>query len=70
MSQKRCIWTFEVCKKFNLHMKKIYDKFQNIIPMLHGLLGLPSIGGVLLPNFPKYLVFLQASTMACNFQTK
>ena len=41
-----------------------------IISMFHGSLELPTICGDLLTKLPIYLVFLQASTMACNFQSK
>ena len=46
-------------------------KFQNLIPMLCGSFGLPSVDGDLaLTKHPIYLVLLQASTLVCNFQTK
>ena len=49
----------------------MYIKFQNLIPMLRGSFGLPSVDGDLaLTKHPIYLVLLQASTMVCNFQTK
>jgi hypothetical protein len=61
------VWTFEVCKNVYLHMQKMYVKFRNLIPMLHGSSGLPSVGGDLLTKLPIYLVLLQVFTMVPSF---
>jgi hypothetical protein len=41
--QRTCTCTFEVCENVYLHMWEMYVKFQNLLPMLCGLLGLSSI---------------------------
>ena len=70
VSQRSCIWTFEVCKNVHLHIWDMCNQFWTLIPMLRGSFGLPSVDGDLLTKHPIYLVLLHASTMVCNFQHK